>query len=266
MTGSSLATWTGSPNYTPGRVSVDYISLHIMAGGLPGTDSTFQNPQKAASATYGVGDNGAIHQYVDENNSAWADGSGYSNARSISIEHAGGLDNFPNTDACVNASAQLCADIARRYGWTQLIHGQNVKLHREIPPFSHPSCPDKCTSPLRWQEIIDKANAILNGQPITTGKETTTMFMIQTTTPWGTTAYALLGEITGARALSNIEALGYAQGLTTHGTVNWDVYNLLITQAWQRHNDFMTAMGKGVAESVEEATQRILNATKKDGE
>ena len=89
------------------------------------------------------------------------------------------------------------------------------------------------------------------------------MFMIETTTPWGTTAYALLGEVTGARALTDIEALGYAQGLTTHGKVNFDIYNMLISQAWQRHNDFLTAMGKEVTESVEEATQRIVDATKK---
>ena len=89
------------------------------------------------------------------------------------------------------------------------------------------------------------------------------MFMVETTTPWGTTAYALLGEVTGARALTDIEALGYAQGLTTHGKGNFDIYNMLISQAWQRHNDFLTAMGKEVTESVEEATQRIVDATKK---
>jgi N-acetyl-anhydromuramyl-L-alanine amidase AmpD len=163
VTGYGAARWVGSPNYTPGRAqSVQYISLHIMVGYLTGTDSIFQRPSYGESSTYGIGGNGDIHQYVDENDTAWADGNGsYGNSASISIEHEGGYSDAPNTDACVESSARLCADIARRHGWARLIHGQNVLLHREIWPYSHPACPDLCPNPLRWQEIIDKANNIL---------------------------------------------------------------------------------------------------------
>ena len=94
------------------------------------------------------------------------------------------------------------------------------------------------------------------------------MYLIETTTPWGTTAYALITELSGAQALQDIEALSYANGLGSTGKVNWDMYNLLVSQAWQRYNTFMNAVGKTVTESVEEATKRVTEATKttKDGE
>lgn len=259
------STWIGTPNYTPllGGKTVTHITLHIMAGGLTGTDITFANSSTGASATYGIGADGAIHQYVGEENCAWADSSYEANIHSISIEHAGGLDGFANTDECVEASAQLCADIARRYGWESLEHGKNVKLHREMPYTNHPYCPDLCPNPLRWAEIISRANEILTGktQPHTLRKENS-MIIVQTQTPWNTTAYALIGELTGARALTDIEALTYANSIGYTGNINWDQYNLMVTQAWQRHNDFMTALGKTVSESVEEATSRVVNATK----
>lgn len=159
-----MAIWIGSPNYTPGRPSRPArISLHIMAGRLAGTDSVFQQSSRQASSTYGVGGDGTVHQYVREADTAWADGSYASNQQTISIEHEGGLDGVSNTDACVAASAALCADIARRYGWPKLEHGVNVVLHREIPPCTHPDCPDICPNPLRWQEIINQANQLLEG-------------------------------------------------------------------------------------------------------
>jgi hypothetical protein len=155
------------------NAAIAYISLHIMAGGLPGTDSVFSRTSSKASSHYGIGTNGEIHQYVNERDAAWADGSMNSNRKSISIEHAGGLAGYANTDACVQASAQLCADIARRQGWKHLIHGHNIVLHREIPPHTHPSCPDQCVNPLRWQEIINHANALLDAGTTPTNQEDT---------------------------------------------------------------------------------------------
>lgn len=174
------AIWKGSPNFTPSRSGhkIEYISLHIMAGFLAGTDSCFSRPSFGASATYGVGGNGEVHQYVSESSTAWADGSPDSNARSISIEHEGGYATAPCTDACVHASARLCADIARRMGWAKLEHGVNVKLHREIPPYTHSACPDKCVNPLRWEEIIKEANKILGNETSEIWEDTLTEALV----------------------------------------------------------------------------------------
>lgn len=106
--------WIGSPNHYNGRLGykVTRITLHIMAGYLTGTDSLFQNPNRQASSTYGIGPNGEIHQYVAESDAPWTDSNHASNCQTISIEHQGGMDFIPCTQACHDASARLCADIA----------------------------------------------------------------------------------------------------------------------------------------------------------
>lgn len=163
-----MATWIGTPNYTPGRGGqhIDHITLHIMAGFLAGTDATFQDKSRGASATYGIGADGTVHQYVREQDTPWSDSDWLSNQTGISIEHEGGLPQAKCTRACMDASARLCADIARRYGWTRLWHNGvtgNVYLHREIPGSTHTTCPDLAPNGLDVQYVISKANEILSG-------------------------------------------------------------------------------------------------------
>ena len=114
-------TWIGSPNHYNGRdgYHVNHITLHIMVGRLTGTDVIFQRAGYA-SAHYGIGGNGEIHQYVNETDGSWSDANHASNNSTISIEHEGGMPGIPCTQACMDASAALCADIARRYGWDHL--------------------------------------------------------------------------------------------------------------------------------------------------
>lgn len=167
--------WKGSPNHYSGRhgYQVTHITLHIMVGYLAGTDSTFANQSSQASAHYGIGATGEIHQYVSEANGSYSDANYASNCSTISIEHEGGMaDGAVCTQACIDASARLCADIARRYGWKKLWHDGlkgNVWLHREIPSTDHACCPDLAPNGLPFQQVIDKANAILNGK--TTNQE-----------------------------------------------------------------------------------------------
>lgn len=160
--------WKGSPNYTAGRGGhkIDHITLHIMAGFLAGTDSTFANPAMQTSAHYGIGRNGEIHQYVRENDTAWADGNALSNQTGISIEHEGGIPQAQCTRQCMDASARLCAEIARRMGWKKLVHNGehgNVYLHREVYGSTHTTCPDLAPNGLDVRYVIDKANQILAG-------------------------------------------------------------------------------------------------------
>lgn len=213
--------WKGSPNYSTGRPAPpQFISLHIMAGYLAGTDSTFAKASVKASAHYGIGANGTVHQYVKESDTAWADGAGRNNWQSISIEHEGGISAARNTDECVSASAQLCAAIANRYGWKTLIHGQNVKLHREIPPYTHPACPDKCPNPLRWQEIITQANNILTAKPTLTtkSKEPDMAEMIFNNTDDGKMYYWNI--LSGAKYIGSIDQINLlkAAGVPVHDT------------------------------------------------
>lgn len=168
--------WIGSPNHYSGRngYQVTHITLHIMAGFLAGTDATFLNTSSQASAHYGIGSSGEIHQYVSETDGSWSDANYVSNNTTIAIEHEGGIASAPCTDACIEASARLCADIARRYGWTRLWHDGtkgNVWLHREIPGTDHATCPDLAPNGLPCQKIIDRANELLEGEDMPTAKE-----------------------------------------------------------------------------------------------
>lgn len=167
--------WKGSPNHYNGRNghTITHITLHIMVGHLTGTDSTFQHPG-GASAHYGIGADGTIHQYVDENNGSWSDANYTSNNSTISIEHEGGKSDIPCTQACMDASARLCADIARRHGWTHLWHdglNGNIWLHREIPGTDHAGCPDLAPNGLNTTYIINKANQILEGDNMTNAQD-----------------------------------------------------------------------------------------------
>jgi len=94
--------WKGSPNFNS-RNGYKTLAIveHIMAGTLTGTDSWFANPASKVSSHFGVGKNGAIHQYVELENSAWANGSVNNpnwpllisgvnpNYYTVSIEHEG---------------------------------------------------------------------------------------------------------------------------------------------------------------------------------
>lgn len=160
-------TWIGSPNHYNGRngLTITHITLHIMVGHLAGTDSVFKHPG-GASAHYGIGADGTIHQYVSENDGSWSDANYTSNNSTISIEHEGGMNGIPCTRACMDASAKLCADIARRQGWTHLWHNGfngNIWLHREIPGTDHAGCPDLAPNGLDVNYVINKANQILEG-------------------------------------------------------------------------------------------------------
>ena len=161
--------WIGSPNHYNGRCGyrVTHITLHIMAGYLAGTDSVFTNPASQASAHYGIGADGTIHQYVSEADGSYSDANYASNNSTISIEHEGGIPQAECTQACINASARLCADISQRYGLGRLWHDGtrgNVWLHREISGTDHATCPDLAPNGLPYQQVIEKANAILDGK------------------------------------------------------------------------------------------------------
>lgn len=174
--------WIGSPNHYNGRngYHVDHITLHIMVGRLTGTDSVFQSSGSAASAHYGIDGNGTIHQYVDESNGSWSDANYTSNNSTISIEHEGGMAGIPCTQACMDASAALCADIARRYNWSHLWHDKlngNIWLHREVPGTNHAGCPDLAPNGLDVNYVINKANEILQeGGNMTTAQVTEALY------------------------------------------------------------------------------------------
>lgn len=93
------------------------------------------------------------------------------------------------------------------------------------------------------------------------------MHIICTRTPWGDWAYALIHTtVGGARAVDNTygELAAYERMLGAAKVVEWDFYNLLVRQAWERHNAAVAAIRGGVREDIDAAVQRVLDATKKE--
>jgi hypothetical protein len=166
---SALATWVGSPNYNNSATGLGAklktgITQHWFgtSSTLGGTDSHFQNPGgeirngrgTGASAQYGIGADGTIHQYVLEKDYAHTNGTYEGNATRITIEHESGPSK-PATEALIQASARLHADIARRHGWTELVWMGNVDPHKK---WVETQCPGDLPS----GDIIARANKILN--------------------------------------------------------------------------------------------------------
>jgi hypothetical protein len=101
------AQWRPIPvNFNTGRwgTTVDRIVVHHFAGGtLPDVDRLIRNPARQASYHFGVARDGAIFQWVDTANTAWA--TGPANARSVAIGHQGTSQSF--TGQQLDATARI---------------------------------------------------------------------------------------------------------------------------------------------------------------
>lgn len=145
-----MTTWLGSPNFTAGRqghslsVAPAYVVVHTMVGTVSSANDRFQDPNQQASAHYGVGLDGSVVQWVQEQDTAWHAGVWDVNLDSIGIEHEdNGNYNAPRTDALYAASAALVRDICHRYS-IPIVHSSigasGIIAHREDGYAT--SCPD----------------------------------------------------------------------------------------------------------------------------
>ncbi len=145
---------TPSPNFTKGRdgFNPEKIIIHIMDGTLTGTDKWFiSDSQKAGtpvSAHFGIGYNGEEHQYVQEEDTAYAQGlvdnpswnyrPGVNpNKYCLSIENEGfdlSIIHQPQIDALIKRIKILAAK------YNIQIDRQHIQGHYEIRA-SKPNCP-----------------------------------------------------------------------------------------------------------------------------
>lgn len=141
-----------TPNFGVGRFAgqkPEIIVIHIMDGTLVGTDSWFANPASQVSAHYGIGQNGEIHQYVREEDTAWHAGRVQNptfklykpntnpNGYTIGIEHEGNATSVWS-EAMKKASAELIKAIATR--WNIPIDRDHIIGHYQIFA-GKPNCP-----------------------------------------------------------------------------------------------------------------------------
>lgn len=149
-------------NYTYGRPNgyIAKITVHHMAGVLSAErcGQIFQTPGRNGSSHYGIGLNGEIGVYVEEENTAWTDSNWDSNIHSVTIENSNSSNggDWPVSDATFESLVKLCADIAKRNGLGRLVPGENLTWHSM---YAATSCPGNYLR-ARMNEIADRANAI----------------------------------------------------------------------------------------------------------
>ncbi|WP_330478673.1 N-acetylmuramoyl-L-alanine amidase [Streptomyces platensis] len=182
MARMSGATWRPiSINFTKGgQDEVRGVVVHIMVGTLPGSDSWFRNPKAQASSHFGTGKTGALYQWVDTKDRAWAQANG--NRTWISVENEG-----QGGDTLTTAQLQRNAEVL---AWAHKIYG--VPLQVASGPAGrglgwhgmggaawggHTSCPgSKIVAQL--PEIVRRAKAIV-GQADTPAPDTTDTYTVK---------------------------------------------------------------------------------------
>lgn len=151
-------------NYTKNRKAwgvdrITEICIHYMAGNLSieTCGQIWQTPGRNGSSTYGIGSDGRIACYVDENDIAWCNSNWESNKRSASIETANlSPSDSRVTDEALNSLIKLVADIGNRNQMGTLVKGKNVTWHSM---YTSTSCPGAYLLS-KMDYIIEQANKI----------------------------------------------------------------------------------------------------------
>jgi len=153
-------------NYTVGRNgnTIEMITIHHMSGILSAEECgrIFQDASRQASSHYGIGNDGKIGLYVDEENTAYTNGDMDANTKAVTIETSnseiGGT--YPVSDEALNALIKLVADIAKRNNLGTIVKGENLTWHKM---HAETDCPGEYLLS-KMDYIIDEANKINNGQ------------------------------------------------------------------------------------------------------
>lgn len=170
----SYPAYAGNYSGPEARTNITEVTVHHMAGVLSAAQcgAIFQRPGRNGSSHYGIGLNGEIGWYVDENCVAWTNSNWPSNQRAVTIETSnceiGG--DWKVSDASLNSLIKLVADIAKRNGLGTLVPGKNLTWHSM---YASTDCPGPYLRS-KMQYIADEANKINNPTPAPTPTPTPT--------------------------------------------------------------------------------------------
>lgn len=171
MSNSGLVSYTKlSPNCDhPRNHAIEKITIHHMAGDLSveTCGNLFANPNREASANYGIGSDGRVGLYVDEGDRAWASASPSNDNRAVNIEVANDATggDWPVSNAAYSKLIDLCVDICQRNGIKALNYtggaDGNLTEHRM---FVATACPGPYLHE-RMGRIAAEVNSRLSAQP-----------------------------------------------------------------------------------------------------
>jgi N-acetylmuramoyl-L-alanine amidase len=203
------------------------IVVHIMEGTLAGTDSWFRSTRSNVSAHYGIGQNGVVHQYVAEGDTAWHAGRTHNctwkgkrtgvnpNANTIGIEHEGQA-HTPWSDTMYETSAALIAEIANR--WAIPLDRDHIVGHREI--YGLKTCPG---SEVDLETLVELARihaleaGLYNLQAVSGTTRARSDLNIRTGAP--TTAAPKKRTVSAGRTLAYVAWT--SNGLSVNGNSHW---------------------------------------------
>lgn len=171
MSNSDLVSYTKlSPNRSSRKGhAIDTITIHCMAGDLSveSCGAMFARASTEASSNYGIGSDGRIALYVEEEYASWASSNMDNDRRAVTIEVANndGAPDWPVSDNAYQALIDLCVDICKRNNIPRLLWSadrslvgqigkQNMTAHRW---FANKACPGNYLYN-RFGDIAQKVN------------------------------------------------------------------------------------------------------------
>lgn len=158
-----------SSNYTQGRrgYKICKFTPHHMSGVLTAEQcgKIFQSSSRNASSNYGIGNDGKIMCYVDEENRAWTSSSSWNDCQAITVEvsncERGG--KWRVSDKAWNSLVNLAVDVCRRYNFRLSFTGNkngSLTMHKM---YANTDCPGAYLES-KMNELAKTVNAILDGK------------------------------------------------------------------------------------------------------
>lgn len=235
-----------SSNYTQGRrgYSICKFTPHHMAGILTAKQcgSIFQNPNRNASSNYGIGNDGTIACYVEEENRAWTSSSRSNDCQAVTVEvsdcEIGG--EWRISDAAWNSLVNLAVDVCRRYNFRLSYDGTPNGSLTTHDMFANTNCPGPYLKS-KMNELASTVNAILDGgtaaptQPTPTVStshqvgETVTINGIYT----ASNSTKKLNPARNSGTITKIVAGAYNPYLLDNGNLGWTNDNCIVNGSSQ---------------------------------
>ncbi len=219
--------WIGCPdsNYRRGRPTSfhpEAIVIHIMDGSFAAGESVFSDPSTQRSAHYGISKAGVVHQYVQENDTAFHAGIVVNptwtllkrgvnpNFYTIGIEHEGRPDDVWPSEQLA-ASAALVGEIAAR--WSIPLDLDHVIRHHAIRASK--------TCPGNWVDLAGLLALVPPAAALTPATITTVLTMKNVNLRSGPSTAAAIREVLPGS--STVTVSGFAVGQEVYGNANWYV-------------------------------------------
>lgn len=157
-----------SPNRsTPRNKPIERITIHCVVGQctVESLGALFAKASRRASSNYGIGYDGRIGCYVEEEDRSWCSGNRENDHRAITIEVASDLSApYAVTEAAYNALLDLVEDICRRHEIKLNFTGDesgNMTMHKW---FQATACPGEYLES-KYPEIQQIVNERIYGKP-----------------------------------------------------------------------------------------------------